>query len=303
MTTVYSAVRAPLLLLTLAVVAMLTAVGCGNEGTSSAPAAADQQQVKKFPEGTTMRRIQDAGVIRIGVKYDAPPFGFQDPRSREVKGFDVDLGRAIAARLGVEPKFVETISDNRIPFLRNGTVDLVIATMTITGERAREVDFSEPYYVAEGRLLVPKGSDVRSLEDLDGRSVCVTVGSTFESLVRRLNPEAQIRGVDGYSECLELLQTNAVDAVASEDVSLIGLTIQDPDLKIVGRPYSKEAFGIAVKKNQEEFVEFINDCISDYKKSGQWEESYDRWVGRYTDQEKQPPTLSLRKAIELRPEG
>ena len=103
-----------------------------------------------------MAKIQDRGEITIGVKYDVPPFGFKNPQSGEIEGFDVDMGNLIAEELGVEPKFVEAISDNRIPFLQQGEVDLILSTMTINQERDTEIEFSEPYYVARGRILVPR---------------------------------------------------------------------------------------------------------------------------------------------------
>ena len=106
-------------------------------------------EVEQFPEDTTMGKIQAAGEIKIGVKYDVPPFGFKNPQTDDIEGFDVDFGQAIADKLGVEPNFIEAISDNRIPFLQDGTVDLVLSTMTINAERAQEIGFSEPYYIAQ----------------------------------------------------------------------------------------------------------------------------------------------------------
>ena len=101
--------------------------------------------------------IQEEGTITIGVKFDVPPFGLNNPQTGEVEGFDVDLGNYIADRLGVEAEFREATSDNRIPLLVDGTIDLILSTMTITEERDLEIDFSEPYYVANGDVLVPGG--------------------------------------------------------------------------------------------------------------------------------------------------
>ena len=100
--------------------------------------------------------IQEKGEIVIGVKYDVPPFGFNNPSSGKVEGFDVDLGQAVADKLGVKPKFIEAISDNRIPFLQDGTADLILSTMTINEERVGQIEFSDPYYIAKGRILVKK---------------------------------------------------------------------------------------------------------------------------------------------------
>ena len=103
------------------------------------------------------------------MKFDVPPFGFKNPQTDAVEGFDVDLGQAIADELGVEANFIEAISDNRIPFLVDGTADLILSTMTITTDRDAEIDFSTPYYIASGRVLVPVDSDITGVEDLPGR--------------------------------------------------------------------------------------------------------------------------------------
>src|SRR5215218_8178293 len=136
----------------LALVLGLVLAGCGDDeesgsgGGGSEPAA----DVEKFDPGTPLGDIQEKGEIVIGVKYDVPPFGFNNPDSGKVEGFDVDLGQAVADKLGVEPKFIEAISDNRIPFLQDGTADLILSTMTINEERVEQIEFSDPYFIARG---------------------------------------------------------------------------------------------------------------------------------------------------------
>src|ERR687897_1861941 len=175
-----------------ACVAALAFAACGgddDDDDDGEPAA----EVEEFPAGTTMAQLQDKGEIVIGVKFDVPPFGFKNPQTGEVEGFDVDLGNAIADKLGVEPKFIEAISDNRIPFLQDGTVDLILSTMTITGERAQEIGFSEPYYIARGRILVPQDSDIAGIDDLANKKVCTALGSTYEETLKTQAPKAERR--------------------------------------------------------------------------------------------------------------
>ena len=102
-------------------------------GGESTPAAAEAAE--KFPADSTLGKIQAKGEITIGVKFDVPPFGVKNPQTGDVEGFDVEMGKAVAAKLGVKPKFIEAISDNRIPFLEDGTADLILSTMTINEER------------------------------------------------------------------------------------------------------------------------------------------------------------------------
>jgi ABC-type amino acid transport substrate-binding protein len=287
--------------LVLALMLGLFVGACGDDeeepagGGESTPAA----EAEQFPEDTTMGKIQAAGEIKIGVKYDVPPFGFKNPQTDEIEGFDVDFGKAIADKLGVEPNFIEAISDNRIPFLQDGTVDLVLSTMTINAERDMEIDFSEPYYIAKGRILVPQDSDIAGIDDLAGKKVCTALGSTYEETLKEQAPDADLRLVDSYSECLELVQNGAVDAVSTDDVILTGMIIQDDTLKLTeGEPLTTEPYGAGLKDGDTEFKEFVDGVLEEYKSGGGWAEAYDKWVGQYTGEQQEPPTMTLEEAIE-----
>jgi glutamate transport system substrate-binding protein len=283
-------------------VAALALAACGDDdddddgGGDGGGQAAEAEQ---FPADSTLGRIQERGEITIGVKYDVPPFGFENPQSGEVEGFDVDLGRFIAEELGVEPRFVEAISDNRIPFLERGTVDLILSTMTINAERDMEIDFSEPYYIARGRILVPQDSDIRGLEDLAGNRVCTALGSTYEETIREEAPDADLRLVDTYSECLELLQNGAIDAISTDDVILTGMIIQDDTLRMVGDPLTTEPYGVGIKDGDRQLKDFVDGVLEQVEQDGRWEETYQEWVGRHIGREEQPPAMTLQEALEL----
>jgi glutamate transport system substrate-binding protein len=269
--------------------------GGGGGGGGGEPAA----DVEQFPADTTMGKIQERGEIRIGVKYDVPPFGLLNPQTDEVEGFDVEMGRIVAEELGVEPTFVEAISDNRIPFLQQGEVDLILSTMTINQERDLEIEFSEPYYIARGRILVPGDSDIQGLEDLAGNRVCTALGSTYEETIREEAPEADLRLVDTYSECLELLQNGAIDAISTDDVILTGMIIQDDTLKMVGDELTTEPYGAGIKEGDKEFQQFVSDTLEAAQEDGRWEDIYQEWVGQYVDQQQPPPDMTLEEALAL----
>jgi glutamate transport system substrate-binding protein len=279
----------------------LLVAACGDDD-DEAPEE-ETAAVEEFPAGTTMAELQEAGEIRIGVKYDVPPFGLENPQTGEVEGFDVDLGNYIAEQLGVEPVFREATSDNRIPLLVDGTIDLILSTMTITEERDLEIDFSEPYYVANGDVLVPEGSDIQSLEDLNGRRVCTALGSTYADTIRKEAPDADLRLVDLYSECFDQIQSGAIDAVSTDDVILTGMVIQDDSLEILGLEYTTEPYGAGIPEGDTEFKEFVDDTIQQFIDDGSWQESYDEWVGQYIPEEQQqgPPTMTLKEALKLFP--
>jgi glutamate transport system substrate-binding protein len=284
------------------VLAALTLVACGGDDddeNGEEPAV----EVEQFPANTTMGKIQEAGEIRIGVKFDVPPFGFNNPQTGEVEGFDVDLGTYIAERLGVEPVFREATTDNRIPLLVDGTIDLILSTMTITEERDLEIDFSEPYYIANGDVLVPEGSDIESIDDLDGQRVCTALGSTYQETIEKEAPDADLRLIDRYSECLELIQTDAVDAISTDDVILTGMVVEDDTLEILGLEYTTEPYGAGVPEGDTEFKQFVDESIAAFIEDGTWQERYDEWVGQYIPEEQVqgPPDMSLKEALKLFP--
>jgi glutamate transport system substrate-binding protein len=281
------------------VLGALVVTGCGDDDDDAEDGAQPAGEARQFPADSTLGKIQRRGEITIGVKYDVPPFGFKNPQTGEVEGFDVDMGRYIAEELGVEPKFIEAISDNRIPFLEKGTVDLILSTMTINAERDQEIDFSEPYYIARGRILVPKGSDIKGLQDLNGKSVCTALGSTYEETIRERAPDADLKLVDTYSECLELLQNEAIDAISTDDVILTGMIIQDDSLTMVGKPLTIEPYGVGIKQGEKQVQRFVDSVLKQVEEDGRWERTYHKWVGRHLGKREQPPTMTLQQALEL----
>jgi ABC-type amino acid transport substrate-binding protein len=289
-----------LLALVALVLGALLVAGCGDDDDEEDGGGAEPTaEVKQFPADTTLGKIQKAGEITIGVKFDVPPFGFKNPQTNEVEGFDVDMGTFIAEELGVEPKFIEAISDNRIPFLERGTVDLILSTMTINAERDMEIDFSEPYYIAQGRILVPKGSDIKGLEDLGGKGVCTALGSTYEETIRTEAPDADLKLVDTYSECLELLQNEAIDAISTDDVILTGMIIQDDSLEMVGDRLTVEPYGVGIKDGDKQLKGFVDGVLKKAEEDGRWEDTYQKWVGRHLDKQQEPPDMTLQEALQL----
>jgi glutamate transport system substrate-binding protein len=289
------------MLLVLALALPLAA--CGDDEPSEPTGGGENGgQEQEFEEGSTMAKIVEKGEIVIGVKYDVPPFGFVEPGSDEPQGFDVDLGTAIAEELGVTPVFREAISDNRIPFLQNGEVDLILSTMTITTDRDAEIDFSRPYYIAHQRILTPTDSDIQGIEDLGGKKVCTVLGSTGEATLKKDAKDAKRTTVDSYSECLELLQNGAVDAEISDDVILAGQVIQDDSLHLVGDFLTDEPYGVGIPDGQTDMQGFVDGVIEGTFEDGTWDELYEEWVGQYTGEEADhPERLTLQDALDLFP--
>jgi ABC-type amino acid transport substrate-binding protein len=253
---------------------------------------------KAFPPDTYMNTLQKRGKIVIGVKYDIPRFGYLNPKTDEVEGFDVDLGKVIAKRLGVRARFVEAVSTDRIPFLQQDEVDLVISTMTINEQRSRQIDFSHPYYVAQQRLLVKTRSKIVDVQSLDAARapVCSVKDSTSADNIRLVAPSAPLRLERKYSECGRLLAEGKVEAVFTDDVILIGLLSLDPGhFRIVGDPVTVEPYGMGIKKGRSGFVEFVNGVLADIKRDGTWGMLYPTWIGQVTGEKVEPPPVRVRR--------
>jgi glutamate transport system substrate-binding protein len=292
-------------LVVLSFVLATAAAACGEDGGEADEAAdtgGQEEEAQEFEAGTPMAEFQEAGKVVIGVKYDVPPFGFKNPESGEIEGFDVEMGNYIANELGVEPEFIEAITDNRIPFLQDGTADLILSTMTITTDRDAEIDFSRPYFIAHGRILVPQDSDIAGIDDLNGRKVCTATGSTYEATIKEQAPDADLQLVDSYSECFELVQNGGVDAVSTDDVILTGMIIQDDSLQLVGDELTREPYGVGLPDESSELQEFVDGVIEQSFEDGTWNELYEEWVGKYSGEKPDHPrNMTLQEALDLFP--
>lgn len=285
----------------MAVVA-LVGVACGSDDEKTPPAGTGDE-VEQFPADTTMGEIQDKGEIVVGTKFDVPLFGFKNPQTGEVEGFDPDLAQIIADRLGVDLVIEEAISDNRIPFLQEGTVDLVLSTMTITTDRDAEIDFSRPYYIAHGRILTTSDSGITDPASTAGKKVCTALDSTYQlEVLPEQMPDADPKIVDSYSECFALLQRGEVDAMVTDDVILAGFLQQDDSLEIVGDDLTTDPYGAGVQNDDTEFADFVSGVIEDTFEDGTWQDLYDKWIGKYTGQPAEDPAeVTLEEAYKIYP--
>jgi putative glutamine transport system substrate-binding protein len=267
--------------------------------TTAAPAttaAATTAAAGTIPtSGGFLDTIKQRGKLIVGVKFDQPGFGLNDPISKKLQGFEIDMAHEFAkGLLGSADKveFVESVSANRIPFLQEDKVDIVIATFTINDDRKKQIDFSDVYYVAHQRLLVKKGSPVKSVADLAGKTVATVQGSTSETNIAKQAPQAKTLLFSKYSEAFTALENGQADAVTTDDVVLSGLilTASNPaNYQLVGDGFTNEPYGIGIKKGRPELVSYINGTLSAMKTDGRWKAFYDKNVKPATGTSAQPP--------------
>src|SRR6266496_3869361 len=272
---------------------MLVAAGCGGGGGGGGTKV---NKGASFPAGSTMARLKDAGKVTVGTKFDQPLFGLKNLEGKP-EGFDVEIAKIVAGEMGISAdniQWVETVSANREPFIQQGKVDYVVATYTINDKRKKVVDFAGPYFVAGQDIMVKKGNPlgIKGPGDLAGKKVCSVTGSTPAENIRTNYPQAHLVEFDVYSKCAEALKNDQVQAVTTDNVILLGLISKDQDsFELVGKPFTKEPYGIGLKKGDTQFRNFINDTLEKAYKDGRYLQAWKSTAGQVAKTEPAIPTV------------
>jgi glutamate transport system substrate-binding protein len=223
--------------------------------------------------------------LRIGVKADQPGLGLRLADGK-FAGFDVDVARYIAAKLGVQPDhitFVPVTSATREKVLENGSVDMVIATYSITPARETLVTFAGPYYVAHQDTMVRADQTaIRTVHDLKGKRLCAAAGSnSWERVTQELGIAAKLVPAPSYSACVAMLLAGKVDAVSTDDLILAGFAARaGPAVRILNAPCSDERYGIGLRKGDLSGCETINKAVSQMYLDGTAAALLQKWFGQ-----------------------
>ncbi|MDH6180711.1 glutamate transport system substrate-binding protein [Microbacteriaceae bacterium SG_E_30_P1] len=270
-----------LMISAMAAVGVLGLAGCVDSGAPTGEESAAPETVE-FEAGTTMAALNEAGAITIGTKFDQPLFGQVDA-SGDPQGFDVEIGKLIASKLGIPESgitWTETVSSNREPFIQSGEVDIVVATYTINDERKEVISFAGPYYNAGQDILVLAGNpdNITGPEDLEGKPVCTVAGSTSEANISEYTD--QVTSLAGYADCLPLVSSGQVAALTTDNVILAGLADgSGGEFEVVGNPFTEEPYGIGLALEDTEFRMFINDVLEEAFEDGTWADAWEKTAG------------------------
>lgn len=235
-------------------------------------------------QASKLDEVKKRGVLVAGVKDATPPFGFID-ESKQLVGFEIDLLKSIAAKMGVKLELKPVTSSTRIPMLTQGSVDIVAATMTHKIERESQVDFSITYFMDGQSLLVKKGSGIKSVKDLTGKKVGTAKGSTSEKNVMQANKKAQVLSFEDYPPAFLALKQGKVVAVTTDSSILVGLKNKDEkpeNWEIVGGTFTEEPYAMGVPQNDSKFRNFVNAALIDIWRSGEYAKIYEKWMGPKT---------------------
>jgi len=274
----------------------LGATACGGDDDSAAPKV---EKDVKFDAGTTMERLNKAQKVTVGTKFDQPLFGLKGLDGKPA-GFDVEIAKIIAAKLGISAdkiEWVETPSKVREEVIEQGKVDFVVATYTINDKRKLRISFAGPYYVAGQDIMVKKDDSSITGPDSfkDGtKKVCSVTGSTPAEKIKTYlkNAASQLVLFDVYSKCADALKNGQVDAVTTDNVILLGLIDKSKDaFKLVGKPFTEEPYGIGLKKDDTAFKTFINDTLEEAAKDGSYEKAWKDTAGKVESETPSLPTI------------
>lgn len=223
--------------------------------------------------------------MTIGIKFDQPGLGLKEGSG--YSGFDVEVGKYVAKELGFEGDkvtFVESPSAQRETLLQSGQVKLVVATYSITDDRKQKVTFAGPYFVAGQDLLIKAdNTTITGPSTLNGKKLCSVTGSTSAKKIKETYASGvQLQEYDTYSKCVEALNSGTIDAVTTDNVILAGFASQSQyrgKLKLVGRPFSTENYGVGLKKGDTDTCAKVNTALEKMMSDGSWKKALDTTVG------------------------
>jgi len=309
--------------------------GTGGPGVTHAVQAADDDPctdpaIKAAPEkqtlspsgadGATIEKIKarqgEKRKLIVGVDQNSYRWGYRNPNggaNADLEGFDIDLVHRIAQDILGDPNAVQfkaIPTNQRIPAIQQGRVDMIVRTMTINCSRLADVAFSAPYFKTGQQVLAPKSSDITGYNDtLARKRICTAEGSTANTKLEddkkagELVSSAKISPpVPNQLDCLVRLQLGEVDAVVTDGALAASQAAQDPTVELKGTPFTTEYYGVAMKQDADDLVRRVNRILVDYRQdtTDGWQASYDRWLSATLDKDSaksEPPTPQyLRKS-------
>ncbi|WP_194270594.1 transporter substrate-binding domain-containing protein [Glaciimonas soli] len=234
-----------------------------------------------FPAGSTMEAIHKKGKLVVGTSLKLSGFSMQNPVTDTTEGFEIDLARYLAEKLtgsADNVEFVAVISQNRLAFVQTGRVDVALDTVTISDARKKIVGFAGPYFLAGQDVLLAKDNrTIHSVSDLNNQSVCVVTGTDDGVNLLKVAPQAKLFSLADKNSCAEAVADGRYVAEVDDSALLEPLAkLQPAKLKMLGKPFTTEPYGIVVKVDDTVFRNWINTQLEQSIKDGTWMKSYNK---------------------------
>ncbi len=262
----------------LLLVAMLVLAACGGGSTEEDPTTDDAAENSGSGEDL-LANVQEEGTLVIGTEGTYPPFTFHDA-SGELTGFDVEIAREVAERLGVEAEFLETQWDAMFAGLDAGRFDMVANQVGINPERQESYEFSDPYITSTAVLVVAEdNTEIQSFEDLEGKLSAQSLTSNYAKTATSFG--AELEGVEGFNQAIELLNSGRVDATVNDNLTVLDFLKQRPDAKVQIVDESEDAAqsGLLFRKDSGAIVDEVNQALADMIEDGTYDEISEKWFG------------------------
>jgi glutamate/aspartate transport system substrate-binding protein len=238
----------------------------------------------------TLKKIKETGVIALGHRESSIPFSYYDDKQQVIgysRDFQMKIVDAVKQKLsmpGLRVKNIPVTSQNRIPLVQNGTVDIECGSTTNNAERQQQAAFSDTIFVIGTRLMTRKDSGIKDFPDLKGKTVVTTAGTTSERLLRKMNQDKSlgmsIISAKDHSDSFQTLETGRAVAFMMDDALLAGERAKSRtpnDFVIVGTPQTREAYGCMMRKDDPEFKKVVDDAIAKVETSGEADQIYKKW--------------------------
>ncbi|MCJ8521544.1 cystine transport system substrate-binding protein [Pseudorhizobium tarimense] len=230
--------------------------------------------------GENLDKIKSSGTIRIGTEGTYAPFTFHDASGKLV-GFDVEIGEAVAEKLGVEAQFVEGKWDGLIAGLDANRYDAVINQVGITDARKQKYAFSEPYIASKAVLIVRENSeDIKGFADLKGKKAAQSLTSNYGKMAEEAG--AELIGTEGFDQSIQLVLTGRADATLNDSLSFLDFKKQKPDapVKVVAEQAEASYSGILLRQGDDELVAAVNQALEDIKGDGTYQKISEKYFGQ-----------------------
>lgn len=252
----------------ISIIVLVVLSGCGGK-----------EEASSSGNKSVLDRIEETKVLKVGFEGTYPPFNYLNDNEK-YDGFDVDISKEIAKRLGVKAEFVATKWDSLLGGLKSDKFDIIIGQMTVTEERKKSVDFTDPYVVTGSVLVTRNGTNnIKVLEDIKGKNVGVGGGTTFEEVAKSVDG-ANVKLYKSVNDYITDLMNNRLDVIINDQL-LMSFNIKERDLpiKITSDILNKDEIGMAIKKDNEDFVKKVNSTLAKMKEDGTYNEIYKKWFG------------------------
>jgi len=283
--------RNPLFLTLSAVLLVVLALtGCGsNNNGNNAPSSAPSNNTANGgssanADSNLLNEIKTAGVIKVGLMGTYAPYNFLND-NKEIDGFDADIAKEVAKRLGVKVEFAPQEFSGLIPSLQAGKIDAIISQVTITDERKQQIDFTQPYITNQVKIIVKEDNDsITKLEDFKGKNIGVGLGTNDESYLRNdVLPQVgnfEIKTYDDVITSLQDLNAGRIDATINNLYALKPIVDKNGyKIKAVGDAIKSDQAGIAIRKNNPEFLAALDQALTDMKADGTYNTIFQKWFG------------------------